>query len=178
MQITDHHSTRHAAITAMFARSFTASDGPNEGVLIADLVARLLRETPASDLRVFTALKDGMVLGTILFTRLHYPDDPRRVFLLSPVAVAPDCQREGIGTALISFGLTTMRAEGIDFALTYGDPAFYTSLGFAPISTDDAPPPQPLNHPEGWLGQSLSDASFPLTGPSHCASALDDPAFW
>jgi hypothetical protein len=48
-----------------------------------------------------------------------------------------------------------------------------------PVSQDDMPAPFSLQHPEGWLGQSLSSAPMaPLKEPSHCVEAFNDPAFW
>jgi putative acetyltransferase len=48
-----------------------------------------------------------------------------------------------------------------------------------PVSQDDMPAPFSLQHPEGWLGQSLNGAPMaPLKGPSHCVEAFNDPAFW
>ena len=56
---------------------------------------------------------------------------------------------------------------------------YYARVGFHPIRVEDAAPPQPLSQPEGWLGQSLTDAPLlPLVGPSRCAPALNDPAYW
>lgn len=48
--------TKHAeAIAALFKATFTASEGAEEGALIGVLARRLIAETPAQDLRVFTA---------------------------------------------------------------------------------------------------------------------------
>ena len=168
-----------AAIAALFDASFTASEGPAEGALIGALVRRLMTETPAGDLRVFTAWEDGAPVGGIFFTRLAYAGDPRRVFLMAPVAVATDHQGKGIGQRLIARGLDALRREGVDIAVTYGDPAFYGRVGFGPVSEADLPPPRPLSQPQGWIAQSLTDAALtPLGGPAACVAAFDDPAFW
>lgn len=75
--------------------------------------------------------------------------------------------------------LQTLRAQGADVAVTYGDPAFYGKVGFVPVSGQALPPPHPLGQPEGWLAQSLTNAPLtPFVGPSRCAKALDDPAYW
>ncbi|MCG5517084.1 MULTISPECIES: hypothetical protein [unclassified Ectothiorhodospira] len=39
--------------------------------------------------------------------------------------------------------------------LTYGDPNYYSRIGFKPITEALAPAPFTLKQPEGWLGQSL-----------------------
>lgn len=127
-------------IAAMFKATFTASEGAEEGTLIGDLVRRLIAETPPDALRVFTAWDGGALVGAILFTRLVF-DDPRTVFMLAPVAVATDRQGEGIGQALITHGLDLLSSEGVDIAVTYGDPAFYERVGFVPVAEATIPAP-------------------------------------
>jgi GNAT superfamily N-acetyltransferase len=88
-----------------------ASEGAEEGALIGALARRLIAETPAEDLRVFTAWEDGTLLGGIFFTRLTYAGDPRTVFMMAPVAVATAHQGKGIGQRLIAHGLDALRQE-------------------------------------------------------------------
>jgi predicted N-acetyltransferase YhbS len=179
MEIVGEYESRQPALVALFEEAFSASDGPEEGAAVGAFVARLLGETPIEDLRVFTALDDGRPVGCICFSRLDYPEDPRRVMLLSPVAVATAAQGRGVGQALIRHGLEALRAEGVDVAITYGDPAFYGKVGFHPITEAEARPPMPLSQPEGWIGQALTGAELaPLRGPSHCVTALNDPGLW
>ena len=172
--------TRHAeAAAALFESSFAASEGVEEGALIGALVRRLIVETRAEDLRVVTAWEDGTLVGGIFFTRLTYAGDPRTVFMMAPVAVATAHQRKGIGQRLIAHGLDVLRKEGVDIAVTYGDPAFYGRVGFKAVSVADLPAPQPLKLPQGWIAQSLTEAPLtPLRGPAQCVAAFDDPALW
>lgn len=166
------------AIAGLFEATFTASEGTGEGALIGDLARRLMAQTPADDLRVVTAWEGGTPIGAILFTRLGYAD-PRTVFLMAPVAVASDRQGEGIGQALIAHGLDLLREEGVDIAVTYGDPAFYGRVGFRPVTEAVIPAPHKLQHPEGWQGQALGDAALaPLPGPAGCVAGFDDPLLW
>ena len=166
-------------IIDLFTATFTASEGAEEGVLIGDLVRNLLGVTAEDDLFVFTAQDDGRIVGGIIFSRLTYYQDDRTVFVLAPVAVAADRQGQGIGQKLLTHGLTTLHSAGVDVAVTYGDPNYYSKVGFTPINEFFAQAPFKLNHPEGWLGQSLTDEKMkPLKGPSACVSALDNSAFW
>jgi predicted N-acetyltransferase YhbS len=170
---------REQEIIGLVTATFTASDGAEEGALIGDLVRNLLAGTAALDLFVFTAVEAGAIVGCIVFSRLSYDEDERTVFVLAPVAVATDRQGQGIGQALLTHGLTALRDAGVDIALTYGDPAYYSKVGFAPITEAFAPAPFVLKHPEGWLGQSLTDRKMtPLKGPCRCVAALNDPVFW
>jgi predicted N-acetyltransferase YhbS len=170
---------RAGEIEDLVAATFAASEGAEEGRLIGGLARDLLATTPAEELRVFLALEAGRVIGAILFTPLVFQDDPRRAMLLAPVAVATDRQGRGVGQALIAHGLDALRGEGVDVAVTYGDPAFYGRVGFRQITEETARPPFPLSLPHGWLAQALDGGPLaPLKGPSRCAPALSDPAFW
>ncbi|WP_373503031.1 GNAT family N-acetyltransferase [Aestuariivirga sp.] len=170
---------REQALIELFATTFTTSEGPDEGALIADLVRDLLAETPTEDIRVFCAEDEGNAIGAAIFTRLTYSGDPHIVFLLSPMAVAPECQRQGIGRALLSYALAALRSDGIQIAITYGDPKYYGQVGFVPITEDQARAPLPLSLPHGWIEQSLTEEKMPvLQGPSTCVSALNRSDVW
>lgn len=170
---------REAEIIDLFAATFAASEGEEEGTLIGELVRNLLIGTAQEDLFVFTEEEDGAIIGGIVFSRLSYERDERTVFVLGPVAVAPDQQGKGIGQRLLNHGLAALRNAGVDVVMTYGDPDYYAKVGFRPTSEADAPAPFPLNHPGGWLAQSLTDRVMaPLKGPSRCVEALNDPVFW
>jgi predicted N-acetyltransferase YhbS len=170
---------REREIVDLFTATFTASEGAEEGALIGELAHNLLRGTDAEDLFVFTAEDGGLIVGGIVFSRLTYDRDERTVFVLAPVAVASEHQGKGIGQRLIVHGLAGLREAGVDIVLTYGDPAFYGRVGFRPITETFARAPFALNHPEGWLGQSLTGRELtPLRGTVRCVEALNDPAFW
>lgn len=147
--------------------------------MIAQLVTRMLADTPAQDIYVFQGhMGDGLVAAAI-FTRLSYPDDPQSVFILSPMAVDPAHQRQGHGQALLRNALHSLAHQGVDVAVTYGDPAYYGQIGFRPMTTEQAQPPLPLSMPIGWIGQTLPDGDeVKLVGPSTCIDALNDPSIW
>ncbi|MEM7546129.1 MAG: N-acetyltransferase [Pseudomonadota bacterium] len=167
------------AIRTLFADTFTASEGAAEGALIGDLVRDLMATTPADDLRLWSVHEGDALLGAVIFSRLLYPEDARTVFILSPVAVKTAHQGKGIGHALITHGLDDLRGAGVDYATTYGDPAYYVRVGFHPIDEDFAKAPLTLSMPQGWLGQPLSGgAGQPLIGPSRCVPALNRPELW
>lgn len=179
MEFTSDIEARGRDIADLFARTFTASEGPDEGALIGALARGLLNDTPAGDLFAFVAQEEGAIVAAAIFSRLAYDRDRRDVFLLSPMAVAPGRQGMGIGQRLLTHALSALRAAGVDVVMTYGDPAFYGKVGFRPIAPEIAPPPLPLSQPEGWIGQSLTGPGFaPLQGRATCAAALNDPAFW
>lgn len=179
MEFTSNYNERADEIVALFASTFTASEGAEEGELIAKLAGELLSTTPGDDMAVFSALENGVAIGSIIFTRLKYPDDERQAFLLSPVAVATTHQGRGVGQKLIKHGLEALKAMNIDAVFTYGDINFYAKVGFAQINEETARAPLHLQYPEGWLGQALSEPVLrPFTGRSCCVDALNDQSYW
>ncbi|WP_027135405.1 GNAT family N-acetyltransferase [Geminicoccus roseus] len=179
MNITPGLVGREQALIDLVTTTFTAAEGPDEGELVGSLVRDLLANTPMEDIRGFCAEEEGDVIGAALFTRLTYPADPHVVFLLSPMAVASHRQRQGVGQALLTSALHALRSEGVQVAITYGDPDFYRGVGFAPITEEQARPPLPLSFPHGWIGQSLAGEAMPdLQGPSTCVGALNRSEVW
>lgn len=179
MDFSTDYTSYATDIAELFRATFEASEGAEEGALIGELARRLMTETSADDLRVFIALQDSVPVASIMFSRLSYEGDMRTVFMMAPVAVATGWQGRGIGQKLIRHGVDALRNEGVDIAVTYGDPNFYGQVGFAPVTENDVPAPHVLQHPHGWLAQSLTKAPImPLTGPAYCVDAFNDPDLW
>ncbi|MHA1524205.1 MAG: GNAT family N-acetyltransferase, partial [Alphaproteobacteria bacterium] len=156
MEFFSGHIGREQEISEHFSATFTDSEGAEEGKIIGQLVDDLMETTPNQDLFVFSAYDDQSFVGCIFFSRLNYGQDDRAVFILSPVAVKTDRQKKGVGQKLIAYGLDKLRQKGIDIAVTYGDPNYYSKVGFRQITEEFAQAPLKLNYPHGWLGQSLS----------------------
>jgi putative acetyltransferase len=79
------------------------------------------------------AEKDGSIVGHVLFTDMSV--EPTRDGLalgLAPLAVAPEYQRRGIGSALVDAGLQACREAGAALVFVLGDPDFYGRFGFRP----------------------------------------------
>ncbi|APO86600.1 GNAT family N-acetyltransferase [Marivivens sp. JLT3646] len=179
MEFTTEYSNKADAIISMFFHTFAVSEGDEAGTLIKALVTDMLTSLASDDIHVFSAIENGEVLASIIFTRMTYADDTRTVFILAPVAVATAQQGKGLGQRLINHALQTLLDGGVDVVLTYGDINFYSKVGFTHITEADAQPPLPLQYPEGWLGQTLEKGPFlPLKGPSKCVGPLDDPNHW
>jgi putative acetyltransferase len=75
---------------------------------------------------------DGAVVGHILFTPVQVPDMTTLVVGLAPMAVLPDRQRAGIGSALVRAGLDGCRALNASAAIVLGHPEYYPRFGFVP----------------------------------------------
>ena len=52
--------------------------------------------------------------------------------MLSPLAVRPERQGEGIGSALVRHGLQLLSERGVPVVSLEGSPAYYSRLGFRP----------------------------------------------
>ena len=80
---------------------------------------------------------------------------------------------------LINFGINRLKENGVRLVFTYGDPDFYSKVGFNIITEKIAKAPLKLTQPEGWLGQSLvSDEIEPIAGNSYCVEAFNKPEYW
>jgi putative acetyltransferase len=102
----------------------------DHGTVVADLTDSL-RHLPGLSLVAEVA---GRLVGHVLFTR-NLLDAPKRlvdVQVLSPVAVLPSHQRQGIGAALIRKGLDTLADRNVPAVFLEGDPRYYSRLGFTP----------------------------------------------
>lgn len=178
MEFRRHSESDSQDIVSLFTAVFAKSEGEAEGALIGRLAKDLLEKTDLEDLFGFVAVDDGRLIGSIFFSRLHFENEIE-AFILSPVAVHTDFQGKGTGQALIKHGLDQLKDRGVRVAITYGDPRFYSKLGFRPISPETICAPFTLSQPEGWLGQSLSgDSLETLSGGCTCVAALNDSAYW
>lgn len=79
------------------------------------------------------AIANGEVIGHALFSELRIDSTGGeiRAAALAPVAVLPDWQGRGVGSALIREGLNHCRGASVDAVIVLGNPAFYTRFGFS-----------------------------------------------
>ena len=165
-------------IKQLFTKVFSDTEGQSEGALIGSLTYDVMTGTDAQDLYGFVAIENKQIIGSILFTRLTFQNSVN-AFLLSPVAIHTSYQGKGIGQKLISFGIDHLKKNKVSVVFTYGDPNFYSKVGFNQITEKTAKAPFELSQPEGWLAQSLvSDKVKPITGNSYCVEAFNKPEIW
>jgi putative acetyltransferase len=106
----------------------------DHGLVVADLVDTLRETITPTDGLSLVAGHDGQVVGHAMFTR-SLLDAPRRlveVHVLSPLAVRPDYQKRGIGSALVRRGLEVLAVRAVPLVFLEGDPGYYSGFGFAP----------------------------------------------
>jgi putative acetyltransferase len=83
------------------------------------------------------AVDGDAVVGHIAFSpaTLHCYSVLFPLMALGPMAVRPDVQRRGIGSALVREGLAACRARGHEVVVVLGHPEFYPRFGFVPGRT-------------------------------------------
>jgi putative acetyltransferase len=80
------------------------------------------------------AIKDGEVVGYVLFSDIIIQGREGDVpaLALSPLAVSPEFQNQGIGSELVRRGLRECRRLRHKVAVVLGHPNYYTRFGFFP----------------------------------------------
>jgi putative acetyltransferase len=104
---------------------------------------------------------DGEVVGHVLLshTDLVEPDGTRHTVLsLSPLAVLPAVQRNGIGSALVPAALAAADALGEPLVVLEGGPGYYSRFGFVDCRTIGIT----IDLPD-WAPPEAGQA-YPLTG--------------
>ncbi|MFH1768675.1 MAG: N-acetyltransferase [Candidatus Omnitrophota bacterium] len=80
---------------------------------------------------------DGCLVGHILFTpAVIEGEDGSRVegVGLAPMAVLPQYQKQGVGSALVRAGFTELEKKGCLFVIVLGHAEYYPRFGFEPAS--------------------------------------------
>jgi putative acetyltransferase len=148
--------------------------------MVSGLAIDLLEARSEPDTFALVAEREGTVVGHVGFSPVSVDDQPRwRGFLLAPLAVRPDVQHQGIGSALIQRGLRRLAEDGVQMLFVYGDPRFYGRFGFSGDAAADFLPPCDLQQPIGWQAIVLNDGEPPpLPVRLTCVAALCDPNLW
>ncbi|MGH8176613.1 MAG: GNAT family N-acetyltransferase [Steroidobacter sp.] len=105
----------------------SAFDTPVE----ADLVDALREQ--ARPLVSLVAERNGEVVGHILFSPVSLEGHPDvKITGLAPMAVKPEHQNKGVGSALVRAGLDHCRTLNFVAVVVLGHPEYYPRFGFLP----------------------------------------------
>ena len=170
--------SKQKEVEELFTSVFTSSEGEKEGRLIANLSSQLVSNIDNNEIICFGVYENKTLIGSVFFTRLQF-SMPIQVFMLAPVAVSTEHQGKGIGQALINYGLNELKNRSVNAAVTYGDPSFYSKVGFQVLSENVIQAPLKLSMPFGWLGQSLRGESITTINERPvCVKEFNDPVYW
>lgn len=146
---------------------------PHEDLL--PLVQALLEEASAFSL---VAVVGASPAGHAVFTGCTVTGCADEVALLGPLAVVPNRQRSGVGSALVSAGLERLARDDVGRVYVLGDPAYYGRFGFAPEADVDPPFPLPREWRTAWQSISLGAALSPCRGTLSVPAPWLRPAVW
>lgn len=170
--------SKQKEVEELFTSVFTSSEGEKEGKLIGNLSSQLASDIDDNEIICFGAYEKETLIGSIFFTRLQF-SKPIQVYMLAPVAISTEHQGKGIGQALINCGLNELKKRSVNVAVTYGDPSFYSKVGFQALAENVIQAPLKLSMPFGWLGQSLTGEPIPIIKERpDCVEEFNDPVYW
>jgi putative acetyltransferase len=111
---------------AVHAVNVSAFETPAEATLVDALRGQ------AQPLVSLIAEDNGAIVGHIMFSPVSLSGHPAlQIMGLAPMAVAPEHQRKGIGSALVRAGLEQCRQLGFGAVVVLGHPGYYPRFGFS-----------------------------------------------
>jgi len=116
----------HDAIASVVEAAFGSPDE-------ARLVERFRASAGYLPELALVATDGDQVVGHVMFTLTELVDGTS-ILMLSPLAVRPDRQRRGIGSALVRKGLRTSAERAEPLVIVEGDPHYYSRFGFVAAS--------------------------------------------
>ena len=111
-----------------------------------------------------TAEKDGLPIGHVAFSPCGLTEANVSLSLLGPLAVHPDVQARGIGSALVRAGFDRLKKSGVSTVLVLGDPGYYGRFGFLGDHAIDPPYDLPAEWDGAWQAVDLLDQDSDLAG--------------
>lgn len=117
-------------ITAVYTVNQQAFDGRTAEPGLVDAVRQSDGFLPELSL---VAEQSGQIVGHILFSRIHIETQQGSIpaLALAPMAVLPQLQKQGIGSALVQQGLEECKRLGHAIVIVLGHPGYYPRFGFS-----------------------------------------------
>ncbi|MGE0700449.1 MAG: GNAT family N-acetyltransferase [Hyphomicrobiaceae bacterium] len=158
-----------SSIAGLMAEAF-----PDEDLL--PLVRELLA-LPSGQLSLI-AIRDGALVGSVLFTMGKVSGFDARVALLGPLAVAASARNSGVGRALVEAGLDRLSRDGVACVLLLGAPAYYGRLGFVPELAIQPPFPLIPEWRQAWQSVRLASSGPIARGLLALPAPWMRPSLW
>jgi putative acetyltransferase len=132
-----------------------AFPGPEE----ADIVDRLRRESPDGWISIVACTADDRVVGHLLMSPcpVEGEDGSRRgeVLAVGPVAVLPEVQGRGVGSALMAAAEGLAVARRVPALVLLGIPEYYAGFGFEPARELGLEAPAAAWPDAAWMARLL-----------------------
>lgn len=128
-----------AAIDALIVSAFLHAPHSNHR---EQCIVKALREAKQLSLSL-VAEEKGDIIGHVAVSPVSISDGTQQWYGLGPISVAPEWQRQGLGSALMEQALTELRKLGAAGCVVLGEPQYYGRFGFKaepPLVLPDVPP--------------------------------------
>jgi putative acetyltransferase len=165
-----------AAIAAVHRLAF-------ESDVEVDLAEALVEDEAYVSAYSLVAEESGRLVASVVVTRGRFvPDDggpEAPVLVLAPLAVVPEAQRAGLGTAIVEASIVAARNAGEVALFVFGDPDYYGRFGFVAAMPKGIRGPHPLEPDWGWqVLELVPDALGASAGYVSVAQPMDAPELW
>ncbi len=163
-------------IRQVHLNAFTESERQD----VATLAVSLLSENTAPSTLNLVGESEEKIVGYVGLSPVFVASDPDWTgYILAPVGVLPEFQKQHVGTELIENGKQRLTERGVHVLFVYGDPAYYSRFGFSTEAAFAYVPPYELEFPHGWQAVVLNaDANREPGQQLSCVDSLSDPRLW
>lgn len=128
--ISDESRADHAAISHVIEQAFKDQQYSSH---TEQFIVHALRDAQQLTISLVAVLNQDIV-GHIAISPVSISSGVEGWFGLGPIAVAPEWQHHGAGSALMQAALKQLKAKGAAGCVVLGDPHFYAQFGFQPIN--------------------------------------------
>jgi putative acetyltransferase len=150
----------------------SAFTGPEE----ADTVDRIRGEAPAGWQSLVATDHHGRIVGHLLMSPCPVVDTEGavlgEVIAIGPVAVLPELQFRGVGSALMTAAIGLALARAVPALVLLGYPSYYPRFGFAPARAQGLEPPAAAWPDQAWMARRLPAWTDDLRGTVHYPEAF------
>jgi len=176
------------AVTDILIRPFATGDAEAVRQVVsaafhpgneAELVERIRASDRYVEAMELVAVDGEEIIGHVMVSGTSITDDSGEsstISMLSPLAVAPERQRQGIGGTLVRAVIEIADRSGEPLIVLEGDPTYYSRLGFVPAATLGIDMPLPDWAPPE-AAQVLRLSSYDPSDVRLCGRVTYSPAF-
>ncbi len=133
----------------------TAFTGPEE----ADIVDRIRREAPTGWQSLVAVDAEGGIVGHVLLSPCPVEGEEGErvgeVLALGPIAVLPEVQLRGVGSALMATAMSLALARAVAAIVLLGHPSYYPRFGFGSARDMGLEPPAAAWPDAAWMARLL-----------------------